>query len=100
MINSNKLFNNLILVQIMFENEVIVYVEKDKRQRYKCVLTGVDALKNSLLNGKPKIIYFEKFNSSRTAKSRLKKLQSLDSMKLVELIKDSNPEMLNLINCI
>jgi len=84
----------------MFESEVIVYVEKEKRQSYKCALTDVDILKNSLVNGKVKIIYFEKFNSSRTAKSRLKKMQSLDRFKLVELIKGSNPEMLNLINCI
>ena len=84
----------------MIESEIIVFVEKDKRQRYKCVLTTVNLLKKSFGNGKVKIVYYEIFTSSRTAKSRLKKLQSLDSMKLVELIKSSNPEMLNLINCI
>jgi len=84
----------------MFENEVIVYVEKENKQNYKCTLTDVNILKNSLLNGESKIIYFEKFKSSRTAKSRLKKMKSLNLYKLVELIKGSNPEMLNLINCI
>ncbi len=84
----------------MFENEVIVYVEKENKQNYKCTLTDVNILKNSLLNGESKIIYFEKFNNKRTAGSRLKKMQSLDRMKLMELIEGSNPEMLNLINCI
>jgi len=84
----------------MFESEFIVYVEKDKRQRYECTLTEVDILKKTLLNGKSKIVYFEKFNNIRTAKARLKRIQLLDRVKLIELIKDSNPEMLNLINCI
>ncbi len=84
----------------MIESEVIVYIEKDKGQRYICALTAVDLLKESLVNGKTKIVYFEKFKSSRGAKSRLKKMKSLSNLKLIELIKDSNPEMLNLINCI
>lgn len=84
----------------MFESDIIVYVEKDSKQDYKCVLIDVDILKNSLRNGRPKIIYFEKFKNSRRAKERLKKMQSFDRFKIVELIKDSNPEMLNLINCI
>ena len=57
-------------------------------------------LKKSLLKGKTKIVYFEKFNNRRTAKARLRKIESLDRAKLVELIKGSNPEMLSLINCI
>jgi hypothetical protein len=84
----------------MFESEFIVYVEKDKRQRYKCALAAVDILKESLVNGKEKIVYFEIFKSSRGAKLRLKKMQSLSRLKLIELIKGSNPEILNLINCI
>lgn len=84
----------------MFESESIVYVEKDNRRRYKCDATSVYMLKELLVNGEVKIIYFETFKSSRGAKARLKKMQSLDRLKLVELIKGSNPEMLNLINCI
>lgn len=84
----------------MIDSELIVYVEKDKRQRYKCAMTTVDLLKKSLVNGKTKIVYFEKFESNRAAKSRLKKFESIEHSKLVELIIGSNPEMLNLIYCI
>ena len=84
----------------MFESEYIVYVKKDKRQRYKCVLSEVDPWTVPLVNEKLKIVYFEIFKSSRGAKSRLKKMQSLSRLKLIEIIKDSNAEMLNLINCI
>ena len=84
----------------MFESEHIVYVEKDKRQRYKCVLAEIDPWKETFVNKKAKVVYFEIFKSSRGAKSRLKKMQTLSRLKLIELIQDSNPEMLNLINCI
>ena len=84
----------------MFESEFIVYVEKDKRQRYKCALVELDPWKESLVNEKAKIVYFEIFKSRSGAKSKLKKMQSLSRLKLIEMIKDSNPEMLNLINCI
>jgi predicted GIY-YIG superfamily endonuclease len=84
----------------MLETELIVYVTKDEGQKYKCALIEVDMLGRTLLNGKAKLVYFEKFNSNRTAKSRLRKIQSLNRIKLIELIKDSNPAMLNLINCI
>lgn len=84
----------------MIDSELILYVEVDKRKRYKSAMTTVDLLKKSLLNGKTKIVYFEKFKSNRSAKLRLKKMQSLTNIKLVELIKSSNPEILNLINCI
>jgi len=84
----------------MIESELIVYVEEDKRQRYKCAMTTIDLLKKSLTNGKTKIVYFEKFESNRGAKSRLMKLESIEHSKLVELIEGSNPELLNLINCI
>ena len=84
----------------MFESEYIVYVEKDKRQRYKCALVEIDPWKETFINKKAKVVYFEIFKSSRGAKSRLKKMQTLSRLKLIELIQDSNPEMLNLINCI
>lgn len=84
----------------MFDNESIVYVEKENNRRYKCVVTSIYLLKKLLINEEVKIMYFETFKSSRGAKSRLKKMQSLSRLKLVELIKNSNPEMLNLINCI
>ncbi|MBC8484515.1 MAG: hypothetical protein H8D45_00535 [Bacteroidetes bacterium] len=70
---------------------------KDKSEKYKIELMEDAKLKNSLSSGKTKIIYFEKFNNRRTAKARLRKIESLDRTKLVELIKGSNPEMLNLI---
>ena len=84
----------------MFESEFIVYVEKDKRQRYKCTLAEVDPWTELSVNEKAKIVYFEIFKSRRGARSRLKKMQSLSRLKLIEMIKDSNPEMLNIINCI
>ena len=84
----------------MFNSEFIVYVKKDKGQRYKCDLAEIDPWKESLANEKAKIVYFEIFKSSGGAKSKLKKMQSLSCLKLIDTIKDSNPEMLNLINCI
>lgn len=84
----------------MFESEFIVYVEKDKRQRYKCALAKIDPWKEVCVNKKAKVVYFEKFKSSNGAKLRLRKLQTLSRLKLIEMIKDSNPEMLNLIKCI
>jgi hypothetical protein len=84
----------------MFESEFIVYVEKDKRQRYKCALAELDLWKESFVIEKLKIVYFEIFKSRKGAKSKLKKMQSYSRLKLIEMIEDSNPEMLNLINCI
>jgi hypothetical protein len=84
----------------MIESEIIVFVEKDRKERYTCALTTVDLLKKSFVNGKVKIVYYEIFTNNRTARSRLKKMQSLSKIELAELIKGSNPEMLNLINCI
>ncbi len=84
----------------MFDTELIVYVVKDKSQKYDCGLTEVVKLKKSLTSEKVKIVYFEKFENRRKATSRYNKIQLLDRLKLVELIKGSNPEMLNLINCI
>jgi len=84
----------------MPDNESIVYVVKDNESRFKCNVEPDYMLKKSLLNGEVKVIYFETFKSSRGAKLRLKKMQSLDRLKLIELIKGSNPEMLNLLNCI
>lgn len=83
----------------MFESEFIVYVEKEKKQKYKCILAEVDPWSELVVNGKVKIVYFEIFKDRRRAKSKLKKLQSLNCSKLIEMIKNSNPEMLNLINC-
>jgi len=91
-------YNELIIV--MFDSKFIVYVEKDKRQRYKCTLAEVELLKKSLANGEVKIVYFEKFKSIKGAKVRLKNMQLLSRFKLIEMIKDSNPDMLNLINCV
>ena len=84
----------------MFESEFIVYVEKNKRQRYRCILAEVDPWTEPLVNEKAKIVYFEIFKIRRGAKSRLKKMQSLSRLKLIEMIEESNPEILNLINCI
>ena len=84
----------------MFESEFIVYVEKDKRHRYKCDLAEIDPWKVSFINKKAKIVYFEIFKSRRGAKSKLMKMQSLNRLQLIDTIKNSNPEMLNLINCI
>ena len=84
----------------MLNSESIVYVEKDNKRRYKCDATSVYLLKELLVNGEVKIMYFEIFKNNRSAKARLKKMQSLDRLKLVEMIKNSNPEMLNLANCI
>jgi len=84
----------------VIQSEIILYVTKDKKQKFKSGLMEARLLEKTLLEGKAKIVYFEKFENSRTAKSRFKKMQSLKRDKLVELIEESNPEMLNLINCI
>jgi len=84
----------------MFDNESIVYVEKGNNRRFKCSVTSVYLMKKLLINAEVKIIYYEIFKNNRSAKSRLKKMQLLSRLKLVELIKNSNPEMLNLSNCI
>lgn len=84
----------------MNKSELIIYIEKNKKGKYTCILTNIFILKKIVINGEVKILYYEIFKNSRSAKSRLKRMQSLSNLKLVELIKDSNPEMLNLINCI
>ena len=84
----------------MNRGELIVYIEKDRKEKYKCILSTIYIMKQLVVNSKMKIVYFEVFKNNRTAIARLEKMQSLSHLRLVELIKDSNPEMLNLINCI
>ncbi len=79
------------------DREYIVYIRELKSKKM-VVEVSQGEIANGYAQNEGKLVYYEVKNNIRTAMAREKKLKSLNRLKLIEMVRNNNPEMLDLRN--